>query len=171
MIKKEVEGDVFDRLNNLSRHTYFLHGCNSRGGMGAGVAKKVKETWPMACRDYKNHCALFNSSTGPMKDMDIMGTNCYHISENGDNVLYIVNGITQRNYGKNPNKIYASISAIEKCIKDVEEDVKFSNSVIPNLEFDLVTVRVGCGYGGLDWERDVKPLFEKSSLSWEVYYI
>ncbi|MCX7124498.1 MAG: macro domain-containing protein, partial [Gammaproteobacteria bacterium] len=68
--------------------------------------------------------------------------------------LFVLNCWTQDNYGYD-NEIYASALAIEMCLESVmifavEKGIK-----------KIYSPKIGCGLGGLNWEDDVKPIFNK----------
>lgn len=148
MILFEEKRDVFERLEELDDKAVFFHGCNAQGAMGAGVADTVRRKWPyLVYQVYKMECDVKD-------DKDLMGE---VIWTHGNDKLMVANGITQRFWGK---KGRARVNHIESCIKEIEKK-SFEN---------YVSVRVGCGLGQLNW-KDVRPLFEKSSVDWEIYYI
>lgn len=156
---REVEGDVFEALKARTGATVFLHGCNAQGGMGAGVAKIVKERYPIAYEEYREAC--LDAKTG---GDSVMGDVIFSFVErDAEHPLIIANGITQEWYGRDPERRYACPDAISSVIRDVESEWGTTTH--------LVAVRVGAGYGGLDWEEDVKPLFEESRYQWTVYYL
>lgn len=152
MIEAEHNSDVFEAIDtHLSNDTpvVFFHGCNARGVMGSGVAKQVKEKWPEAYEGYASVCE-------DHKPDELTGRNIWW--EDGN--LQVMNGITQHDYGSD-EKAYANPNHIRRCIRNAEfrscpDDTRF------------LTVRVGCGLGGLNW-LTVRPIFEQSRLPWEVY--
>jgi len=154
--------DAFAFLEGLNGRVLFLHGCNSRGVMGAGVARVVKQRWPAAFHAYLRHCATVPR---PL----ILGTHqIVHMSPE----LSVVNAITQLDYGRRtmPGHAYADYDAVEKVVRELEGYVAYDY---------YVTVPVGCGLGGLCWSESdpdwsVKPsgfvqdIFEASSREWQV---
>jgi len=116
------------------------HGCNCSGGFGSGIAKAIKEAWPeVAERFYE---------VGASEDL-LGKVDFVRVQKN----LIIANCYTQLNYGKAKKK-YASISAIEKCINTLSKRLN-------NTKYNLYISKLGCGLGGLDWESEVKPVYEK----------
>jgi len=73
----------------------------------------------------------------------------------------IRNAMTQEFYGRD-GRAYASADAIRKSISNIEWNFRD--------HWDFVSVRVGCGLGGLDWEN-IRALYEQSSLEWTIYYL
>ena len=156
-IVKEIKWDVFDALENREKPTVFMHGCNMQGKMGSGVAKQVREKWPHVYRNYTTGIGPFPFELG-----DVM----WDVAEDKPVSLYIANALTQEFYGYDPDETYASVDAIEQSIQQVSKKTEEWDG-----ECDCVTVRVGCGLGGLDWWTEVRPLYEESDLDWTVYFL
>lgn len=124
-----VQGDLFS-----TEHSYILHGCNSKGVMGSGVAKTVRAKYPEAYERYALWCAKgFRLGTSLL-------VNC------GDKV--IINAVTQQNYGKvseqtGPNPVrYVSYDAVATIFEELE-------TLIPNTTVAMPLI--GCALGGGSW--------------------
>lgn len=144
---KEIRGDLFNFLPQRSQHTLIMHGCNAIGVMGAGFARQIKNRYPEAFIEYEIATRKIGSGTGDV-----------YFKQINSRSLTIANAITQHSPGP-----CAKLELIEECLKVVE---RYSEG--NNIE-RFMAPRIGCGIGGLDW-KDVKPLFEQSSLDWEIYY-
>jgi O-acetyl-ADP-ribose deacetylase (regulator of RNase III) len=138
------------------------HGCNCLGVMGAGVALAIARKWPRAYECYKVHLNTRNiCSIDPLGDMNLAGVV-------QGNELMVANCFTQRGVGfdedGNPP---ADLKAIESSLRLCIESCNAYN-------LDLYTPQIGCGLGGLDWEAQIKPIYEKlyqelnESLEWYV---
>lgn len=138
------------------------HGCNCLGVMSAGVALAIARKWPKAFDEYKRHLARF----GPAYDLSLGMVQLSAIDDKGE--LVIANCFTQVSvgYDKNGNPP-ASLSAIEDSLRSLVKTCNIRHQ-------DLYTPQIGCGLGGLDWETQVKPIYEKlseeldSDLNWYV---
>jgi hypothetical protein len=138
-----IEGDVFKFLESVKTPTLFMHGCNTLGVMGAGVARYVKRDYYKAFAEYTMHPKVSE-----------LGFTIYSdVSEN----LTIANAITQSTIGRHAK---ADLEAIQKVIVDAEE--KYPNH-------QLVSVKIGCGLGYQSWE-DVFPMFSKDK-GWKIFYL
>ena len=120
-----------------------IHGCNAQGKMGSGVAKALRDTWPDIFRAYSSLCKEPGNLLG-------LNTVCLVDKEAS---IYVMNAITQEYYG-NDGKRYADLDAIEECLMLA---CYFSN----NKGLPLYSPKIGCGFGGLDWKTEVKPIYEK----------
>lgn len=127
------------------------HGCNSQGVMGAGVAKAIRSKWPEAFQAYREACVAKNYSE------ELLGT-CTIVRIMDYNNLYVANCITQHHYGFD-GKVYANSKAIKQSMREVFE---FANMTY----LPLYTVKIGCGLGGLAWDKDVKPIFEELNIEY-----
>jgi len=115
-----------------------LHGVNCKRAMGSGVAKALFNKWPNIREEYMRFAKeeMILGKIAPVKV--------------GDS-LHVINCWTQENYGYD-NKSYANPAAIKDCLA---ASAKFSNQIqIKNIYMP----RIGCGLGGLNWDRDVQPL-------------
>jgi len=124
-----------------------LHGCNSLGFMGKGLAKQVKLKYPQVFQDYSKYC--YSARCHP---------DCLAYSDPGELILgkiiitpinsrlIFVSGITQLTIGNNPNIRYADLSAIQKVFSQV-------NTIAVNLGLEVHMPKIGCGLGGLDWNE------------------
>ena len=111
------------------------HGVNCQGVMGSGVAKTIRNKWPIVYTEYMKQ---------PMSKEMLGHINMVYIADD----LFVANCFTQEFYGREKKK-YADIDAVSKCL---EECVFFSKT----LALPLYMPKIGCGLGGLDWDQDVK---------------
>lgn len=138
------------------------HGCNCLGVMGAGVALAIARKWPKALNDYKQYLTQF----GPAFHLALGHVQLSSMDVQGE--LLIANCFTQVSvgYDKDGNPP-ASLSAIEDSLRSLVKTCNIRRQ-------DLYTPQIGCGLGGLDWETQVKPIYEKlaeelnDDLNWYV---
>jgi len=119
-------------------HGLIIHGVNAQRKMGSGIAKQIRDRYPIVYDEYMKAPA----------GKDALGN--LQIVKVTDE-LYIGNGFTQLYYG-NDGRRYASVDAIEKVL-----DKAFKWCIIYN--YPLLSPKIGCGLGGLDWKKDVEPIF------------
>jgi len=151
--------DVFAYLEGLEGRVLFLHGCNAKGVMGAGVAREVKRRWPGVFRVYRTMCQSVANPALLLGEVELVRA--------GEGI-WVANAITQELYGR-PSYIWADPDAIQRALAYLVELVEGEG-------FEhFVTVPVGCGLGGLKWEEraytdkpPVRQLFEASPLDWQV---
>lgn len=116
------------------------HGVNCQGVMGSGIAKVIRNKWPVVYSEYLKD----------PKGKEMLGkVSLVYIDDN----LFVANCYTQEFYGKDGKK-YASLDAIETCLM---ECIFFSRT----LALPLYMPKIGCGLGGLDWSTEVELLVNK----------
>jgi len=125
---KYVIGDLLGAPQKV-----IIHGCNSHGVMGSGVAKVVRERWPNVYEVYALKHKVFGLNLGdiiPVATLD---------------GKIVVNCITQDSYGKDGTR-YVDYDAVAKCFDQLNEraiDWEVTEMALP---------RIGAGLGGGDWD-------------------
>lgn len=119
-----IQGDL---LNSGIRH--IIHGCNSRGVMGSGVAKAIREKYPMVYTDYWNK---YNNVGLDLGDIIVS------VQDDGK---VIHNAITQLDYGRDTNRIYVSYWAIAEVFRKINSwNIK-----------EIALPKIGSGLANGDW--------------------
>ena len=116
-------GDLFS-----TNCKYIIHGCNSQGAFGAGVAKIVRQKYSKA---YKDYIDVYNNSGL------ILGE--YYLSNQPDGKV-IINAITQKDYGT--DKVQVSYWAIANIFRNLN-NIGIKEIALP---------KIGCGLAGGDWK-------------------
>jgi O-acetyl-ADP-ribose deacetylase (regulator of RNase III) len=120
---------------------FIVHGCNAQGVMGAGIARAIKEHWPMVFKDYRY--AKMQSITNEIA----MGT-IIPVPIDQDRV--VINAITQQYYTGHPYAqpgCQVDYEAVLHCFEKINQLPKFYPHIKPILHFPLI----GAGLGGGDW--------------------
>jgi O-acetyl-ADP-ribose deacetylase (regulator of RNase III) len=111
------------------------HGCNARGVMGSGVAKYVRDKYPLCYEKYKLRCQLYADPKILLGDVI-----WYEVP---DKRLYVANAITQLDFGAD-GKRYVSYEAVDKAFYTINKAINDTETLhIP---------MIGAGLGGGDWE-------------------
>ena len=131
---------------------YLVIPVNTKGAMGAGLAKSIAKNYPYVKKTHRRLCLNGDFSVGKLKL--VTGT-----ANNSDsNQKWFVLFPTKKDW-KNPSKL----SYIESGLHFLK-----NMGISPDITFAFP--KLGCGLGGLNWENDVKPLIESylSDTSYEV---
>lgn len=132
------------------------HGCNCQGVMGSGVALAIRRKWPIAFRRYLSmataHQQAYPSDTGGLLGRSII-VNVGDSDKLATNTLFVANLFTQNYYGKD-GRVYADVEAIRMGLRTAM--VFCEGAKLP-----LYMPRIGCGLGGLSWDRDVSPIVDE----------
>jgi O-acetyl-ADP-ribose deacetylase (regulator of RNase III) len=123
-------GDVCEALRK-GEIDVLIHGCNAQGVMGSGIAKQIKEQFPLAYTIYKRQerhygLSLSNFSTAKIEDNK-----------------FIVNLITQDQYL--PRGVcHLDYDALELGLKEIDKLFHCGKIGMP---------KIGAGLAGGDWEK------------------
>jgi O-acetyl-ADP-ribose deacetylase (regulator of RNase III) len=142
---KFVVGDI-----TQATETYIMHGCNAKGVMNSGVAKSLREKFPLIYTDYKSQRDLWLGQT---------------IRSFTDGKV-IFNLITQESYGYD-GRVYANLSAIDQSIRRSVEMELWTGENIRNIAIP----KIGAGRGGLSWMHQVKPMLLQIENDFDVEFI
>lgn len=143
-----IDGDLFETKAN-----FICHQVNCQGRMGSGVAKQVKEKFPVVYRHYKALCdedaksreALGFTKSQLLGRVQIVYKEDYLVGDKNIDTQVICNMFSQDHYGYN-GKQYTDYEAFEKCLLQLKERVPAGETIaMPYL--------IGCGLGGGDWEK------------------
>lgn len=139
-------------MMTVTNKSIFDTGCqvlvnpvNTKGVMGAGLAKAFKARFPENFKSYRT----FALQGGFNFTLDKDSRNFLHTFPAGVSPQYIVNLATKDDY-RGKSDLQHLDTALEQLF-GLCEIMGFDSVALPKL---------GCGLGGLDW-RDVKPLIEE----------
>lgn len=136
-------------LLNAPEH-YIVHGCNCQGKMNSGVAKAIRERWPIVYEDYIEHDRIKGLRPG-----DITIT---HL----DDYKWVVNAMTQDYYGYD-GKRYVSYDAVRDCFRNLHKIIGDGESV--------ALPKIGSGLGGGDWAVIEKIIEEEMPNNEVAVYV
>lgn len=133
---KHIKGDIFQ-----SGADVIVHQVNCQGVMGSGVAKQVREKYPVVYEVYKELC-------GQDEPKNLLG-----IAQpvQADENTIVVNIFAQENFGYDGN-CYTDYDALRKGFETVRDNNKDDRIAIPYL--------MGCHRGGGDWSIVSKMIEE-----------
>lgn len=142
---------IYKRGNLLNASEYIIaHGCNAMGVMGSGVAKGIKQKWPLAYKAYRDHYESRNGLfPGEVIWAPVQGK-------------VIANCITQYKYGRDGRR-YTEYEAIRACMQKID---KFEYD-----ELGLAMPLIGAGLGGGDWDIIAEIIQEEITHVDPVVYI
>lgn len=139
-----AHGDLF-----TSTAPAIAHGVNTKGAMGAGIAKGFKERWPDMYEEYRRQC-----KSGELAPGGMMGW----IPEDGPTIYNVA---SQDFPGPNAKLEWLS-AGIYNALRDAD-----------SRGYDRIAVpMIGAGIGGLQWpevEAFLRGLAEQSPVDIEVW--
>ncbi len=147
----EIEGNLLD-----SNATLILHQVNCQGVMGSGVAKAIRDKWPVVYEKYKNYCEtiVYGQLLGTVLPVSVSPEQ------------RVMNLFAQDNFGYD-GKRYTSYDAIDTCFKKVasyceKHDVK--SIALP--------WHMSCDRGGANWNIIMEMLnehFKETEVEIEIW--
>lgn len=148
---KNIDGILLDTDAEL-----ILHQVNCQGKMNSGVAKAIREKWPIVFEEYHK---LF------YKDFFVVKLGiCQTVSVN--DTQKVINMFSQDNYGYD-GKMYTSYDAINTCLGKVKDYcVKNGYTKI------ALPYKMCCCRGGANWDvimAMIKANFKDSDITIEIW--
>ena len=124
-------------------HGVIVHGCNSHGVMRSGIAKEVVERFPGAFEVYRKEYDRLIAAGRPGLPL---GTFTAHwVSP----TKVIVNAITQKDYGRDPNRLYVDYEALGWAflkLTTIDKNIR-TTGLVHGIHFP----KIGCGLANGDW--------------------
>lgn len=127
---KSVKGDLLNFDVGL-----IVHQVNTLGVMGGGIARQIKDKYPVVYEKYVDFCTLYS-------DDDLLG--CVQFVEVGDVIVANVFAQKSIDFGK-CNTVYDALCAGLKRVKEYCYENNIKEIGVPDL--------IGCGLAG--GNRDV----------------
>ena len=146
---------------------YICHQVNCQGRMGSGIAKQIKERWPIV---YDQYIAAFTEREEEIvklcgqweTQIDVSETflgNLQQIPVNDTQT--VINMFAQQWYGYD-GKRYTSYDAFWACLGGIRDSVpKGSKIGFP--------YKIGCGLGGANWPVIFQMINEVLGEDFQVY--
>lgn len=131
--------DLFEFIKEAEMS--MAHGCNTSSSFGSGVAYLVAKYFPHVKKHYHQSCKLDMFEPGSCDAVCISDTNspfrfCYNLG-------------TQIQPGPDARKNLIAQSFIN-----------LFETMIRTKESEIAIPKIGCGIGGLNWEKDVEPILD-----------
>lgn len=113
---------------------HIVHGCNSHGVMGSGVAAAIKAKWPVAFKDYRQIYETRGLKVGQVFPVEI------------SDGLILWNAITQENFGQGIRHV--SYDGLTEAFEQINSIVLSTDSVPKEIHIPAI----GAGLGGGKWK-------------------
>ena len=146
---------------------YICHQVNCQGRMGSGIAKQIRERWPVVydayISAYKDREDEILRNCGGFEHMpDVSETLLGYLQKVPVNDKQtVINMFAQQYYGYD-GKRYTSYDAFWACLGGIRDSVpKGSKIGFP--------WKIGCGLGGANWEVIMTMIEEVLAKDFEVY--
>lgn len=134
-----VMNDIFDGQPNKC---IMVQQVNTKGKMGSGLAKAIRERYPQVYEHYRGEYELGLLELGYTSYIEV------------DTDKFVANICGQDNYGYD-GKQYTNYEALRSGLEDVK---MMANALKVDI---IIPYRIGCGLGGGDWNGVVLPMVEE----------
>ena len=125
-----VEGDLFDVTEGA-----IVHQVNCRGVMGSGVARAIRDRWPIVYEQYRRWFSFGYQGTELLGQCQVVNV--------GDG-LFVVNLFGQDNYGN--GGLHTDYAAVATAFKWIAGWRTFDGDVAVHIPYMM-----GCDRAGGDW--------------------
>ena len=128
---------------------YICHQVNCQGRMGSGIAKAIRDKWPVVYTEYINKyketqdkvlrdCGSFEFMPD-VSEVLLGQIQLVDVSEKQS----VINMFAQQFYGYDGQR-YTSYDAFDTCIQAIKEHIPKGSSI-------GFPYKIGCGLGGANW--------------------
>lgn len=129
-----LKGNLMDVKTGI-----IVHGCNAQGVMGSGVAKAVKEMYPIAFSQYERDVKKWDSLKETM-----LGKISVVMTQNHSAI--IVSAITQDKYGTDRRQV--NYEAVHVAFERIKYNMPFWQVKDRTINIP----KIGAGLGGGNWK-------------------
>lgn len=136
MAVKIIDGNLFQTTALV-----ICHQVNCRGKMGSGVAKQVRELYPLAYERYR--LAYNQEKDNPSKLLGHIQYVYCKDENSATGMRTIVNMFAQDKYGYDGSR-YTDYKAFEYCLEKIKQIVESGSAI-------AMPYKIGCGLAGGDW--------------------
>lgn len=152
---KWIKGDLLK-----SDCDFICHQVNCQGKMNSGIAKQIREKWPIVYHSYLTKCNTVQTYPSVLLgDIQIIGL--YDDFLAPEFRQYVINLFAQNNYGHD-GKRYTSYDAFWNCLNLIKRHTpKGSRIGFPK--------GIGCGLGGANWQVIETMIYAALGKDFDVY--
>ena len=150
-----VKGNLLE-----SNCDYICHQVNCQGKMNSGIAKQIREKWPIVYKNYMEKYNILNGvSSALLGDIQIVGLwEDYYATDFHQSVI---NMFSQEHYGYDGRR-YTSYDAFWNCLNLIKRTVPKGKTIgFPK--------KIGCDRGGANWPVILEMITEVLGTEYKVF--
>ena len=150
-----VKGNLLE-----SNCDYICHQVNCQGKMNSGIAKQIREKWPIVYKNYMEKYNILNGVSGALLgDIQIVGLwEDYYATDFHQSVI---NMFSQEHYGYDGRR-YTSYDAFWNCLNLIKRTVPKGKTIgFPK--------KIGCDRGGANWPVILEMITEVLGVEYKVF--
>lgn len=154
-----ILGDIVEVQKNF-KIDYIVHQVNCQGKMGSGVAKRIKEEYPIVYKEYLKKCAAATPQD-VYTTIQIIPLSKKEVTLDWE--PHCCNFFSQFDYGYD-GKRYTSYDAFWICLNRLK-------SCVPKGKSIAFPAKIGCGLGGANWAIILQMIIEVLGQDYTIYII
>ena len=139
---------------------YICHQVNCQGKMGSGIAKQIKNKWPIVYTEFiRESLKSFQSDSPLLGQIQIIPA--YKNDPDPKSVRKVINMFAQDRYGYDGRR-YTSYDAFDDCLDKISKSIPAGSTIgFPD--------HIACGLGGADWDIVKTMIKNRLSDKFKVY--
>lgn len=164
-----IPGDII-QVQKQYKIPYIVHQVNCQGKMGSGVAKAIRNAYPIVYDKYMEKYReaerkiyegfdLIEASGMDPGSFLLGEIQVVNVGENRN----VVNFFSQLGYGYDGRR-YTSYDAFWNCLHLLKQEVPKGSSV-------AFPAQIGCGLGGANWTIILQMIIEVLGQDYEIYIV
>ena len=153
-------GDIVN-IQKKYKIDYIVHQVNCQGKMGSGVAKRIKDEYPIVYKNYMAKCLSAENPENVYTTIQLVPL-YDNYTEGGWNPQ-CCNFFSQFDYGYD-GKRYTSYDAFWICLNRLKQCVPKDSSI-------AFPANIGCGLGGANWNIILQMIIEVLGKDYEIYIV
>lgn len=153
-------GDIVN-IQKKYKIDYIVHQVNCQGKMGSGVAKRIKDEYPIVYKNYITKCLSAGNPENVYTTIQLVPL-YDNYTEGGWNPQ-CCNFFSQFDYGYD-GKRYTSYDAFWICLNRLKHCAPKGSSI-------AFPANIGCGLGGANWTIILQMIIEVLGQDYEIYIV
>lgn len=153
-------GDIVN-IQKKYKIDYIVHQVNCQGKMRSGVAKRIKDEYPIVYKNYMAKCLSAENPENVYTTIQLVPL-YDNYTEGGWNPQ-CCNFFSQFDYGYD-EKRYTSYDAFWICLNRLKQCVPKGSSI-------AFPANIGCGLGGANWNIILQMIIEVLGKDYEIYIV
>lgn len=155
-----VKGNLLD-----SDCDYICHQVNCQGKMNSGVAKAIRDKWPIVYQNYMAKCNFCHPSGYVRPEVllgDIQFVPLYEDYYKDTKRQQVINMFGQYGYGYDGLR-YTSYDAFWSCLGKIKDSIPKGSSI-------AFPYNIGCCRGGANWEVIYAMIVAVLNEDYDIYF-
>ena len=137
-----------------------VHQCNCKGVMGSGIAKQIRDTYPLVYEEFKKDYDRGNAKLGNILSVEVPLS---------DGTTRLIINIYAQDESEPRTIRHTDYGAFAACLFKIKDGFRYMNKREIKIGFPD---HIGCGLAGGDWkivERLIEDVFAEPEWNVEIW--